>query len=156
MSYVCEKSVVAARTCDFRSGNVILQQPIERAQMAKLLSDGRTDLLDAFVSSRTRRRFKAFLVRHPDGKLGFESQAAAPKSPAAAAAAAAQAKIKADAAAAAGSPGDESDDSAPSPASKKTAAASKSVAKAAPKPASKAAPKPAAKKAVAARVRKAT
>jgi DNA topoisomerase-3 len=33
---------------------------------------GRTDLLDAFVSNRNGRRFKAFLVRQPDGKVGFE------------------------------------------------------------------------------------
>jgi len=79
MSYVCEKSVGAGRTCDFRSGKVILQQPVERAQMSKLLAEGRTDLLDGFVSSRTRRRFKAFLVRQPDGKVGFEFQASAPK-----------------------------------------------------------------------------
>ena len=79
MSYVCEKSVGPGRTCEFRSGKVILQQPIEAAQMSKLLNEGRTDLLDAFVSSRTRRRFKAFLVRQPDGKVGFEFQAAAPR-----------------------------------------------------------------------------
>jgi DNA topoisomerase-3 len=79
MSYVCEKSVGAGRTCDFRSGKVILQQPVEREQMAKLLSEGRTALLDGFVSSRTRRRFKAFLVRQPDGKVGFEFQASAPR-----------------------------------------------------------------------------
>jgi DNA topoisomerase III len=74
MSYVCEKSVGPDRSCDFRSGKIILQQPVERAQMEKLLATGRTDLLDAFVSSRTRRRFKAFLVRQPDGKIGFEFQ----------------------------------------------------------------------------------
>jgi DNA topoisomerase-3 len=79
MSYVCEKSVGAGRSCDFRSGKVILQQPVEREQMAKLLSEGRTALLDGFVSSRTRRRFKAFLVRQPDGKVGFEFQASAPR-----------------------------------------------------------------------------
>jgi DNA topoisomerase-3 len=79
MSYVCEKSVGPGRSCEFRSGKVILQQPVERAQMAKLLAEGRTDLLDGFVSSRTRRRFKAFLVRQPDGKVGFEFQAAAPR-----------------------------------------------------------------------------
>jgi len=79
MSYVCEKSVGPGRSCDFRSGKVILQQPVERAQMAKLLAGGRTDLLDGFVSSRTRRRFKAFLVRQPDGKVGFEFQAAGPR-----------------------------------------------------------------------------
>jgi DNA topoisomerase-3 len=79
MSYVCEKSVGPGRSCDFRSGKVILQQPVERAQMAKLLAGGRTDLLDGFVSSRTRRRFKAFLARQPDGKVGFEFQAAGPR-----------------------------------------------------------------------------
>jgi DNA topoisomerase-3 len=79
MSYVCEKSVGPERNCEFRSGKVILQQPIEPAQMTKLLADGKTDLLDGFVSSRTRRRFKAFLVRQPDGKVGFEFQAAGPR-----------------------------------------------------------------------------
>ena len=79
MSYVCEKSVGLGRTCDFRSGKVILQQPVERAQMMRLLSTGRTELLDGFVSSRTRRRFKAYLARQPDGKVGFEFQAAGPR-----------------------------------------------------------------------------
>jgi len=72
MSYVCEKSVGPQRSCDFRSGKVILQQEISRAQMEKLLAEGRTDLLDGFVSSRTNRKFKAYLVRQPDGKIGFE------------------------------------------------------------------------------------
>jgi len=51
---------------------VILQQEISREQMEKLLRQGKTDLLDGFVSSRTRRKFKAFLTRQPDGKIGFE------------------------------------------------------------------------------------
>ncbi len=72
MSYVCEKSVGPERTCDFRSGREILQQPIEAEQMRKLLADGRTDLLTGFVSSRTRRKFKAFLVKGADGKVSFE------------------------------------------------------------------------------------
>ena len=73
-AYVCEKAVGPARTCDFRSGRIILQRPIEREQMHKLLSDGRTDLLQ-FVSARTRRPFAAYLVRQPDGKIGFEFEA---------------------------------------------------------------------------------
>ncbi len=72
MSYVCEKSVGPARSCDFRSGKVILQQEVSREQMHKLLTEGRTDLLQGFVSARTRRGFKAFLVRGADGKIGFE------------------------------------------------------------------------------------
>ncbi|GJH23046.1 MULTISPECIES: DNA topoisomerase III [Caballeronia] len=72
MSYVCENSVSNPKTCDFRSGKVILQQEIGRDQMEKLLNEGRTDLLTNFKSSRTGRNFKAFLVKQPDGKIGFE------------------------------------------------------------------------------------
>jgi DNA topoisomerase-3 len=72
MAYVCEKSVGPERTCDFRSGKVILQQPIERAQMERLLGSGKTELLRGFVSNRTRRKFSAYLVRQDDGKVGFE------------------------------------------------------------------------------------
>ena len=71
-SYVCERSVGPAKTCDFRSGQVILQQPVAREQMQKLLTEGKTDLLTGFVSARTRRAFSAFLVRDKDGKVGFE------------------------------------------------------------------------------------
>jgi DNA topoisomerase-3 len=78
MAYTCEKAVGPDRTCDFRSGRMILQQPIEREQMKKLLETGRTDLLTGFVSKKGRR-FKAFLVKQPDGKIGFEFQPRAPK-----------------------------------------------------------------------------
>jgi len=72
MSYLCENSVGAEKRCDFRSGKVILQQPIEVAQMTKLLNEGRTEILRGFVSNRTRRKFSAFLVKKPDGTTGFE------------------------------------------------------------------------------------
>ena len=78
MAYTCERAVGAARSCDFRSGRIILQQPVERDQMNKLLAGGRTDLLTGFVSKKGRR-FKAFLVKTPDGKIGFEFQARTPK-----------------------------------------------------------------------------
>jgi DNA topoisomerase-3 len=78
MVYTCEKAVGPGKTCDFRSGRLILQQPVEREQMKKLLATGRTDLLTGFVSKKGRR-FKAFLVKNPDGKIGFEFQARAPK-----------------------------------------------------------------------------
>jgi len=71
MAYTCEKAVGAGKSCDFRSGRMILQQPIERAQMEKLLASGRTDLLAGFMSKKNRK-FKAFLVKTPQGKVGFE------------------------------------------------------------------------------------
>jgi DNA topoisomerase III len=75
-SYVCEKSVPTEAqptpSCDFKSGQIILQQPIEREQMTKLLETGKTDLLDKFVSMRTRRPFKAFLSWDAEaGKVNF-------------------------------------------------------------------------------------
>ncbi|MEO8249355.1 MAG: DNA topoisomerase III [Burkholderiales bacterium] len=78
-NYVCEKSVPTEQwstpSCDFKSGKIILQQPIEREQIAKLLQTGKTDLLDKFVSMRTRRAFKAFLKWDAEaGKVTFEFQ----------------------------------------------------------------------------------
>ncbi|OGA98752.1 MAG: DNA topoisomerase III, partial [Burkholderiales bacterium RIFCSPHIGHO2_12_FULL_61_11] len=76
-NYVCEKSVPTLAqptpSCDFKTGQVILQQPVEREQMHKLLNTGKTDLLDKFVSMRTRRPFKAMLAWDPEaGKVNFE------------------------------------------------------------------------------------
>ena len=80
MNFTCEKAIGPNKTCDFRTGKVILQQEIEPTQIRKLLSEGRTELLTGFVSSRTRRRFKAYLKRGDDGKVGFEFEARKPKS----------------------------------------------------------------------------
>jgi DNA topoisomerase-3 len=76
-SYVCEKSVPthaqATPSCDFKSGQIILQQPVVREQMSRLLTTGKTDLLDKFVSMRTRRGFKAMLAWDAQaGKVNFE------------------------------------------------------------------------------------
>ncbi len=105
MNYLCERATGPAKTCDFRSGKVILQQPIERpierSQMEKLLNEGRTDVLRGFISNRTRRKFSAFLVRKPDGTVGFEFEPrtkTAAKAPARARAAAPEAPAPAPAA----------------------------------------------------------
>ncbi len=76
-SYVCAKSVPTpdqpTPSCDFKSGQIILQQPVEREQMRKLLATGKTDLLEKFVSMRTRRPFKARLAWDAEaGKVSFE------------------------------------------------------------------------------------
>ncbi|MEY4749073.1 MAG: hypothetical protein RIQ60_1287 [Pseudomonadota bacterium] len=92
-SYVCEHAVGAHQTCDFKSGRVILQQTVSHEQMGKLLASGKTDLLDGFVSNKTRRKFKAFLVfDKKEGKVSFEFEPRAAKVPAKKAAAKAAAK----------------------------------------------------------------
>ncbi|HSV78764.1 MAG TPA: DNA topoisomerase III [Ramlibacter sp.] len=131
-NYVCERSVPTAGhpapTCDFRSGKIILQQPVEREQMAKLLATGKTDLLDKFVSMRTRRSFKAFLAWDAEaGKVNFEFEPRASKFPPRKTAGAASAKT----AAAKQGPGT---------AVKATAKAAKAVAARKAAPAAKAAP----------------
>ncbi|HEX7985440.1 MAG TPA: DNA topoisomerase III [Duganella sp.] len=82
LAYVCENSVAKPKTCDFRSGRIILQQEILPEQMAKLINEGKTDLLPGFVSQRTRRPFKAFLVKGKDGKISFEFEERKAKAPA--------------------------------------------------------------------------
>ena len=76
-NYVCNRSVPPHEqptpSCDFKSGQIILQQPIEREQMQKLLATGKTDMLEKFVSMRTRRAFKAMLAWDAEaGKVNFE------------------------------------------------------------------------------------
>ncbi len=83
-SYVCEHAIGANVTCDFKSGKIILQQPIAPEQMTRLLATGKTDLLDGFVSNKTRRKFKAYLAYDTkDGKVSFEFEPRAAKAPAA-------------------------------------------------------------------------
>ena len=70
--YLCEHSQREARPCKFKSGKVVLEQPVPRDQMVKLLAAGRTDLLDKFVSRKTGRTFGAFLVLDEKSKVSFE------------------------------------------------------------------------------------
>ena len=79
-NYVCEHSVGATVTCDFKSGKIILQQPVERSEVAKLLATGKTSLLENFVSNKTRRKFKAFLAYDAkEGRVSFEFEPRAPR-----------------------------------------------------------------------------
>lgn len=85
-NYVCSKTVPTEAqptpSCDFKSGKIILQQPVEREQMTKLLATGKTDLLDKFVSMRTRRSFKAFLAWNAEeNKVSFEFEPRVSKYP---------------------------------------------------------------------------
>ena len=130
-SYVCEHAVGAHVTCDFKSGKIILQQPIAREQMGKLLAGGRTDLMENFVSNKTRRKFKAYLTYDAkEGKVMFAFEPRPERGAKGAAAHTAAAKAAAHTAAAA---------TAAKSAVAKAASAGAAPAKAAPAPAKKAA-----------------
>ena len=75
-NYVCEKAVPTLQhphpACTFKTGAVILQQPISHEQVHKLLTEGKTGLLDKFISNKTHRAFKAYLVWDAQaGKVAF-------------------------------------------------------------------------------------
>ena len=81
-NYVCEHAVGAHVTCDFKSGKIILQQPVPREEITKLLATGKTSLLENFVSNKTRRKFKAYLAYDAkEGKVSFEFEPRASKFP---------------------------------------------------------------------------
>ncbi len=81
--YVCQHSVGAHVTCDFKTGKIILQQPVSHEEVHKLLTTGKTSLLENFVSNKTRRKFKAYLAwDKKEGKVGFEFEPRAAKAPA--------------------------------------------------------------------------
>jgi DNA topoisomerase-3 len=79
MNYVCEHAVGPGRKCDFRTGKIILQQEISPDQIRKLLTGGKTDLLEKFISKKTGRAFKAFLSLGKEGKVGFEFEKREPR-----------------------------------------------------------------------------
>ena len=81
-NYVCEHSVGAPVTCDFKTGKIILQQAVPPEEVTKLLTTGKTSLLENFVSNKTRRKFKAFLAFDAkEGKVSFEFEPRASKFP---------------------------------------------------------------------------
>jgi len=69
--YLCERSQADTKRCAFKVGKVILQQPVDHAVLAKLLAEKQSDLLKAFVSSKTGKPFTAFLVMDERGKVTF-------------------------------------------------------------------------------------
>ena len=76
-NYLCINSVTSKTTpnpsCNFKTGSNVLQQPISHEQLKKLLTTGRTDLLEGFVSSRTQKKFNAMLVWDAaEGKVNFK------------------------------------------------------------------------------------
>ncbi|MBD5780493.1 DNA topoisomerase III [Pelagicoccus sp. NFK12] len=59
-------------TTPIRVSRKILDREIPLEQMMKLLTDGKTDLLDKFWSKRTKRPFDAYLTLQKSGQTKFE------------------------------------------------------------------------------------
>jgi len=80
MAFICEKATGNPRSCDFRTGKIILQRKISREETTQLLQTGKSPLLHKFISKKGRP-FSAYLVAGEGGKVGFEFE---PRKPAAA------------------------------------------------------------------------
>ena len=78
MAYICEKATGPTKSCTFRSGKVILQRQMTKEETAKLIREGKTDLLHKFISKKNRP-FSAYLVLGKDGKVSFEFEPRKPK-----------------------------------------------------------------------------
>ncbi len=75
-AYLCERAAGPDKDCTFRMSKTILQRPIPSDQVVKLLSTGKTDLLDKFISKKGRP-FRAYLKLEKTGKVGFEFEPSA-------------------------------------------------------------------------------
>ena len=83
-SYVCEHAVGAHVTCDFKSGKIILQQPVEREQMTQACWPPARPRCWR-TSSPTRRGASSRPILAYDakeGKVSFEFEPRAAKAPA--------------------------------------------------------------------------
>jgi len=70
-SYLCEKSQADKRACRFKVNKEIAGQPIDRAQVQKMLASGKSDLLEKFIS-KAGRPFSAYLLMDENGKVTFD------------------------------------------------------------------------------------
>lgn len=82
-AYVCETAFKDQAKCPMRIGKTILQRDISVDEVKALLEEGKTPLLDGFVSKRTGRAFKAFLVYDEKKGTLFKFEERKPKEKAA-------------------------------------------------------------------------
>jgi DNA topoisomerase III len=69
--YICENSQREIKSCKFKIGKVILEQPIDATQAAKILAKKKSDLMDKFIS-KAGKPFPAYLVMDAKGKITFD------------------------------------------------------------------------------------
>jgi DNA topoisomerase-3 len=79
-AFACEHALPPKKSCAMRLSRVILQKELPEEQAAKLIREGKTDLVPGFVSKKGKGRpFSARLTLDKKGKIGFEFE---PRKPA--------------------------------------------------------------------------
>jgi DNA topoisomerase-3 len=81
-------------TRPYRLSRRILGKNLSLEQFIKMLSTGKTDLIEGFMSKRTKRPFSAYMVLKSNGRTGFEFPPRAPRKKAPAKKAKATSEVK--------------------------------------------------------------
>ena len=72
-AYMVPAMVTKDNPDGFRLGKTILQKELQPEEITKLFNEAKTELLNGFISKRTKRAFAAHLtLDFETGKLGFE------------------------------------------------------------------------------------
>ncbi|MGI9306698.1 MAG: topoisomerase C-terminal repeat-containing protein, partial [Gammaproteobacteria bacterium] len=76
--FLCERK--PSEACDFSLSRRLLLREMQAEEIKMLLAEGKTELLEGFVSKKSGRAFSAYLTLTGKGKLGFEfAEKGAPK-----------------------------------------------------------------------------
>ena len=79
-AYLCPEMAADKQKGGTRIAKSILQNDITPEQATKLFAEGKTEVIEGFISRKTKRPFSAFLLLDPKtGKLGFEFPPRPPK-----------------------------------------------------------------------------
>ena len=71
MAFMSESAITGDKKKGLRIGKVILGRHIDRDYVEQLLKDGKTELINGFISKK-KRPFDAYLLLDSKGKLTFE------------------------------------------------------------------------------------
>jgi DNA topoisomerase-3 len=71
-AYISESYTKGDRQKGLRISRKLLEKTLEPEQVAKLLTDKKTDLIENFRSKRTKKLFSAYLILKANGGIGFE------------------------------------------------------------------------------------
>jgi len=72
-AFICRNARAEGdKRCAWRISRTLLGKVLPTAQIAKLVTEGKTDLVEGFRSNRTKKLFSAFLILKKNGDLGFE------------------------------------------------------------------------------------
>lgn len=75
-AYQCEKNIRGEKKCTFRISKTILSRDITSEEVTELLANKRTQLLSGFISKKSKRAFKAFLIVKGNGASRLSSSRA--------------------------------------------------------------------------------